>query len=143
MPQKNEKSNPIIEIEKSIIAALLIDQDAGGTVSSMLEPEDFLSPACKEIFFAMCSGVTDAGDIRTRLVEKGFENAGKIVNDLLEIIPPSKSLPYHCEKIRDSAAHRHLVEAAQKIAKTSTLTEAMAIQTAAEADFTEIRKQHR
>ncbi len=113
-----------VELEQSIIAALLLDADAGTPVFKTLCADDFYKESHRVIFRTL-NQLYDAGTpadvalLSERLLQSGkLEKAGgaAYVAGLLDEPYPS-SVPTYCAKIKEKANLRRLIESCTRSAQ--------------------------
>lgn len=123
MPERIPPQN--LEAERSVLGALLIDEDAVVQVVEELRPEHFYSPAHGRIYQAVLTlferrepvdMVTVTDELRKM---GGIEEVGGagFLAELSSSVPTSAHAAYHGKIIRDCALKRQLISAAAEISE--------------------------
>ena len=115
-----------LEAERSVLGALLLDEDAIVRVIETLEPDHFYSPHHGKIYEAILSlfergepldmvTVTDELEKRKLLEEVG---GAAYLADLVSSVPTSAHVAHYAQIVRECATKRRLISAASEIAES-------------------------
>ena len=112
-----------LELEKSVIGALMIEKDAFSSVTELLRPESFYSDQHRHIFEAMRALSTqdapiDVLSVAEQLKKMGMlELAGGVVylSELTQRVASAAHLQYHAKIIAQKATARDLITVACQI----------------------------
>tara|TARA_Y100000310_G_scaffold343492_3_gene451396 strand:+ start:1259 stop:2704 length:1446 start_codon:yes stop_codon:yes gene_type:complete len=112
-----------LEVERTVIGALLMDPDAIIKVSDFLRPEDFYDPVLKDIYLAVFALYQEHEPIDFVTVSTKLKDNKKI-NDiggsaflaqLADEVPTSSHIYQYGQIVKTKAVHRRIIEAGQKI----------------------------
>lgn len=111
------------DIEQAVLGALLIDVEAFGTVSEILQPDTFYDPRHKSIFEAirqlnLSDRPSDILTVTEELRKMGeLENAGGMpyVLELSALVSSSANVEYHSRILAQKYTARQLITYASKI----------------------------
>ena len=111
------------EAEQSVLGAMMLDQAAVAAGAEALTPEDFYSPAHRELFEAMMtlynSGrPVDLVTVLEVLGQRGsVEGVGGIayVTDLSRFVPTTANVKHYIEIVKQKSTLRKLIDASGKI----------------------------
>ncbi len=114
------------EAERSVIGAMLLDQDAIITTSELLLPDDFYNPQFKVLFSAMVAlyqegKPTDVITLQNKLKE--FEASPDLcsvefISGIISSVPTSANVKYYAEIVKEKAVLRRLIRVADDISNT-------------------------
>lgn len=112
------------EAERSVLGAVLVDNDKLAAVSDLLSPEDFYRPAHQHVFRTMLALAKDQKPIDILTVSEPHasdpvvEAAGGIgfLSKLMDGIPRLVNAEHYAGIVRDKAQRRRLVKLAHEIA---------------------------
>ncbi len=146
MPQEmtTERSLPHnVEVERSILGAVLLDNQALNAAAQVLGPDDFFSDANRLIYEAMTwlserSEAIDTVTLREELVRRDvLERAGgaAYISSLIDGLPAAANVDQYARIIKDKAALRNLIGASNSIIR-------MALEGAIETDDLLDRAEH-
>src|SRR4249920_1273479 len=106
-----------VEAEQSVLGAVLLDNSAMAKAMELLIEENFYRTAHRKIYRAMLE-LSEVGEVidhitlTERLKAKGdLESVGgaTYLAELVQIVPSSANIRYHCKIIRDKAVLRELI----------------------------------
>jgi replicative DNA helicase len=112
-----------LEAERTILGAILIENEAFHNASEILTERDFYREAHRKIFLRMAS-LSERGDaidlvtLKEEMTRSGdFDSAGGIayLSSLLEGVPHATNVPYYAQIVKDKAVLRNLIAAANRI----------------------------
>ncbi|MEE8572074.1 MAG: replicative DNA helicase [Gemmatimonadota bacterium] len=115
------------EAEQAVLGAMLLDQDAALKAAQLLSDTAFHRDSHRRIFRSMLI-LLEKGDVidplllRDVLQRRGdLEASGGVeyIAELLDIVPTSANVEYHCRIVRDRALRRRLIEAGTAIVQTA------------------------
>jgi replicative DNA helicase len=115
------------EAEQAVLGAMLLDQDAALKAAQLLTDTAFHRDAHRRLFRAMLL-ILEKGDVidplvlRDVLQRRGdLEAAGgmEYVAELLDVVPTSANVEYHCRIVKERALRRHLIDAGTAIVQTA------------------------
>lgn len=112
-----------VDIEKVVLGALLIDEEAYGVVSELLQPETFYDPRHKQIFTAIQTlNLTERpADILTvteelrRMGELERAGGAQYVVELSSLVVSSANVEYHSRVLAQKFMARQLISYASNI----------------------------
>ena len=146
MPQEltTERSLPHnVEVERSILGAVLLDNQALNAAAQVLAPDDFFGDANRLIYEAMTwlserSEAIDTVTLREELERRDvLERAGgaAYISSLIDGLPAAANVDQYARIIKDKAALRNLIGASNSIIR-------MALEGAIETDDLLDRAEH-
>lgn len=112
-----------IEAEMSVLGAMLLEKEAIGRATEILDSSCFYRDAHRKIFEAICSLydrnespdlITLSEELRKRGQLEGLGGAS-FVSGLLELVPTAANVEYHCNIVLEKAVLRKLIEVATEI----------------------------
>ena len=112
-----------LEAEQSVLGAILLDNAAMPKAMELLVEEDFYRTAHKKVFQAMLE-LSDTGEVidqitlTERLKSRGELEAiggAAFLAELVQIVPSSANIRYHCKIIRDKAVARQLISTSTEV----------------------------
>lgn len=112
-----------LEAEQSVLGAILLDNAAMPKAMELLVEEDFYRTAHKRIYQAMLE-LSDTGEVidhitlTERIKARGeLEAVGgaAYLAELVQIVPSSANIRYHCKIVRDKAVARQLISTSTEI----------------------------
>ncbi len=112
-----------LEAERTVLGAILIENEAFHNASEILTERDFYREAHRKIFLRMAS-LSERGDaidlvtLKEEMTRSGdFDSAGGIayLSSLLEGVPHATNVPYYSRIVKDKAVLRNLIAAANRI----------------------------
>ncbi len=114
------------EAERSVIGAMLLDQDAIITTSELLLPDDFYNPQFKVLFSAMVSlyqqgKPTDVITLQNKLNELDASPdlcSVEFISGIISSVPTSANVKYYAEIVKEKAVLRKLIRVADDISNT-------------------------
>ncbi len=114
------------EAERSVIGAMLLDQDAIITTSELLLPEDFYNPQFKVLFSAMVAlyqegKPTDVITLQNKLKELEASPelcSVEFISGIISSVPTSANVKYYAEIVKEKAILRRLIRVADDISTT-------------------------
>jgi len=115
------------EAEQAVLGAMLLDQDAALKAAQLLADTAFHRDSHRRIFRSMLI-LLEKGDIidplmlRDVLQRRGdLEASGgmEFIAELLDVVPTSANVEYHCRIVKDRALRRRLIEAGTAIVQTA------------------------
>ena len=114
------------EAERSVIGAMMLDQDAIITTSELLLPEDFYNPQFKILFSAMVSlyqenKPTDVITLQNKLKELEASPelcSVEFISGIISSVPTSANVKYYAEIVKEKAVLRRLIRVADTISTT-------------------------
>ena len=118
-----------IEAEKSVIGAMLLDNDAVMEASEIINEDDFYQPQYGALFKGIVELFNenipiDVLTLQNHLKEKGFPQeiySVEILSDLLNAVPTSANVKYYAKIVHDKAVLRRLIKTTEKITETCYL----------------------
>jgi replicative DNA helicase len=120
-----------IEAEQSVLGAILLENEAIGTVIENLTPSDFYKEAHKKIFVSMLdlyekNEAIDLITLTEQLNKKELlEDVGgaSYLSSIVSMVPTSANAKYHSKIVKEKAVLRNLITTATEIITTSYDTE--------------------
>ena len=114
-----------IELEESVIASILLYSGESNIALDTLEPEDFYKTAHKNIFRSIkllydSKVEIDLVSIVEIMKDQGIleESGGaSYISKLMDNVPASGNIEYHCRKLKQKAALRRTIEICNAVAK--------------------------
>jgi replicative DNA helicase len=115
-----------LEAERTVLGAILIENEAFHNASEILTERDFYRDAHRRIFQRMAS-LSERGDaidlvtLREELARSGdLEPVGGVayLTSLLEGVPRATNVPYYSRIVKDKAVLRNLIAAANRISQS-------------------------
>jgi replicative DNA helicase len=112
-----------LEAEQSVLGAILLDNAAMPKAMELLVEEDFYRTAHKKVYRAMLD-LSDTGEVidqitlTERLKGQGeLESIGgaAYLAELVQIVPSSANIRYHCKIVRDKAVARQLINTSTEV----------------------------
>jgi replicative DNA helicase len=112
-----------LEAEQSVLGAILLENAAMAKAMELLTEENFYRTAHRKIYRAMLE-LSDVGEVidhitlTERLKEKGdLESVGgaTYLAELVQVVPSSANIRYHCKIIRDKAVLRELIHTSTEV----------------------------
>lgn len=112
-----------LEAEQSVLGAILLDNDAMAKAMELLTDEDFYRSAHRKIFLAMLDlsehgeaidHITLTEHLKTRGELESVGGAAYLA-ELVQGIPTSANIRYHCKIVRDKALLRGLISASTEV----------------------------
>jgi replicative DNA helicase len=111
------------EAEQAVLGAMLLDQDAALKGAQLLSDTAFYRDAHRRIFRAMLlllekGDVIDPLVLRDQLHRNGdLDAAGGVeyIAELLDVVPTTANVEYHCRIVKDRALRRRLIDAGTAI----------------------------
>lgn len=112
-----------IEAEQSVLGGLLLSEDAWDAVAEQVSPSDFYRPDHRLIFQQMLKLVADNRPIDVITVADRLEAGGELESagglaylaELAKNTPSASNIRAYAGVVRERAALRHLIQAAQDI----------------------------
>lgn len=120
-----------LDIERSVIGALLVSENAVEVVTELLAPEDFYSEIHRVIYRA-CLQLWHDGEKIDQLTlsdklrgDGEFEKIGgrPYIFQIVESVPMAANAKRHAEILRDLSLHRQIIEAGTAMAESGFDTE--------------------
>ncbi len=116
-----------LEVEQSVLGALLVDKDAIFRVADVLLPNDFYKPTHRNIFEAILNlferrEPIDLLSVTTRLKERNlFKDIGgsTYLTELVNSVPTAAHIEYYGNIVREKRILRDLISAASEITETA------------------------
>ncbi|AXY26667.1 replicative DNA helicase [Suicoccus acidiformans] len=113
------------EAEKSVLGALLLDPIKMGTVTAIIEEEDFYKRSHQLIFAAMATIFDNNGSIDLVTLYNQLDSYDQLENvggneyllDLAEFTPTAANIEDYAHIVRDKATLRRLISASQTISQ--------------------------
>ncbi|MBU0458529.1 replicative DNA helicase [Patescibacteria group bacterium] len=129
MPQSSPPTTSIstqphsLEVERTVIGALLMDPDAIIKVTDFLRPEDFYDPTLREIFSAIFDLYQEHEPVDFVTVSNKLKDNKKIQDiggsgylaQIASEVPTSSHIYQYGQIVKTKAIHRRIIEAGQKI----------------------------
>lgn len=115
------------EAEQAVLGAMLLDADAALKAVQLLQDDAFYRDSHRRIFRAM-EVVLERGDILDPLVVRDelhkhsdLEAAGGMdyLAELLDVVPTSANIEFHCRIVRDKALLRRLIEVGSELVQSA------------------------
>src|SRR6185437_8452151 len=112
-----------LEAEQSVLGAILLDNAAMPKAMELLVEEDFYRTAHKKVYQAMLE-LSDTGEVidqitlTERLKSRGELEAiggAAYLAELVQIVPSSANIRYHCKIVRDKAVARQLISTSTEV----------------------------
>ncbi len=116
-----------LEAERTVLGAILIENEAFHNASEILTESDFYRDAHRKIFARMC-GLSERGDaidlvtLKEELTRAGdLEPAGGVayLSSLVEGVPRATNVPYYSRIVKDKSVLRNLISAANRISRAA------------------------
>ncbi len=126
--QLRERSVPWSpEAEQAVLCAMLLDADAALTAVTLLDDTAFYREGNRRVFRAMVAlleegNVIDPIVLREQLLRRGdLEAAGgtDYIAELLDVVPTTANVEYHCRIVRSKALVRRLIDAGTSIVQAA------------------------
>ncbi len=120
-----------IEAEQSVLGAVLIENEAIGTVIEHLGPNDFYKDSHKKIFLSMLElyekndpiDLITLTDLLTRKEQIEQVGGASYLSAIVSLVPTSANARYHARIVKEKAILRNLITTATEIITTSYDTE--------------------
>jgi len=114
-----------LEVEKSVLGSLMLDQKAINLVVDILKPEDFYHQKHQIIYQAMLDlyekkEPIDVLSIASRLKEKKLlDEIGRnsYLAELVNCVPTASNVEYYAEIVRKKSVLRNLIESSEEISR--------------------------
>ena len=115
------------EAEQAVLGAMLLDADAALKAVQILRDDAFYRDAHRRIFRAM-EVILERGDVLDPLVlrdelhkKSDLDAAGGMdyVAELLDVVPTSANVEFHCRIVRDKSLLRRLIEVGTELVQSA------------------------
>jgi replicative DNA helicase len=116
-----------LEAERTVLGAILIDNEAFHNASEILTESDFYRDAHRKIFSRMIS-LSERGDaidlvtLKEEMTRAGdLERSGGVtyLSSLVEGVPRATNVPYYSRIVKDKSVLRSLISAANRISQAA------------------------
>ena len=116
-----------LEAERTVLGAILIENEAFHNASEILTEADFYREAHRKIFSRMLS-LSERGDaIDLVTLKEEMSRAGELelsggvqyLSSLVEGVPRATNVPYYSRIVKDKAVLRNLISAANRISRAA------------------------
>ncbi|MDP2319543.1 MAG: DnaB-like helicase N-terminal domain-containing protein [Acidobacteriota bacterium] len=119
-----------LDAERSVLGAILIDNDGFPLAASVLEPAQFYRVGHGQVFQAIASllGAGEPADLRTvaeclrdrgQLDEIGLAYLGALVDG----VPRATNVEYYAKRVRELADYREIIDASQRLQAAAHVAE--------------------
>ncbi|MGK7392260.1 MAG: replicative DNA helicase [Candidatus Cyclobacteriaceae bacterium M2_1C_046] len=112
-----------LDLEETVLGALMLEKDALSTVIDILKPESFYSEAHKEVYQAITQLFNNSEPVDMRTVVSQLRKNGKLefvggayyIAELTSKVTSSAHIEYHARVVSEMAIKRELIRVASEI----------------------------
>lgn len=112
-----------LEAEQSVLGAILLDNGAMPKAMELLVEEDFYRTAHRKVYRAMLD-LSDTGEVIDQItLTERLKGQGELeavggaayLAELVQVVPSSANIRYHCKIVRDKAVARQLINTSTRV----------------------------